>query len=51
MILDPHPKLDSDESEFISNYYGQSMENQSNEGISNMVITHLLKLWDQNKTQ
>ena len=26
MIVDPHPKLDSDESEFISNCYGQSIK-------------------------
>ena len=26
IIVDPHPKLDSDESEFLSNCYGQSMK-------------------------
>ena len=26
MILDPHPKLDSDELELLSNCYGQSMK-------------------------
>ena len=51
MILVPHPKLDSDESELLSNCYGQSMKNQLNEDISKMVLTHLLKRWDQNKTQ
>ena len=51
MIVDPHPKLDSDELELLSNCYGQSMKNQSNEDISKMVLTHLLKRWDQNKTQ
>ena len=50
MIVDPHQKLDSDESEFLSKCYGQSMKNQSNEDISKMVLTHLLKRWDQNKT-
>ena len=50
MIVDPHPELDSDESEFLSNCYIQSMKNQSNGDISKMVLTHILKLWDQNKT-
>ena len=51
MIVDPHPKLDSDESEVLSNCYGQSMKNQLNEDISKIVLTHLLKRWDENKTQ
>ena len=51
MILDPQPKLDSDESEAISICYDQSMKNQSNEVISNMKLTHILKRWYRNKTQ
>ena len=51
MILDPYPKLDSDELELLSKCYGRSMKNQSNENISKRVLTHLLKRWDQNKTQ
>ena len=51
MIVDPHPKLDSDESEVLSNCYGQSMKNESNGNISNTVLTHILKRWDGNKTQ
>ena len=51
MIVDPHPKLDSDESEVFSNCYGQLMKNQSNGDISKMVLTHLLRIWDENKTQ
>ena len=51
MIVDPHPKLDSDGLELLSNCYVQSMKNQSNEDISKMVLTHLLKRWYQNKTQ
>ena len=51
IIVDPHSKMDSDESELLSNYYGQLMKNKSNEDISKMVLTHLLKCWDQNKTQ
>ena len=43
MIVDPHPKMDSDESEVLSNRYGKSMKNKSNEDISKMVLTHLLK--------
>ena len=51
MIVYPHPKLDSDQLELLSNCYGQSMKNQSNKDIANMVLTRLLKRWDQNKTQ
>ena len=40
MIVDPHPKLDSEESEFLSNCYFQSMKNKSNGDISKMVLTH-----------
>ena len=40
MIVDPHPKLDSDELELLSNCYGQSTKNQFNEDISKMVLTH-----------
>ena len=51
MIVDPHPKLDSDESDFLSYCYGQSMKNQSNKDIDKRVLTHILKRWDKNKTQ
>ena len=51
MIADPHLKLDSVELEALSNCYSQSMKNQLNEVISKMVLTHLLKHWDENKTQ
>ena len=51
MIVDPTPKLNSEESDFLSSCYGPSMKNQSNEVISKMVLTHLLKHWDENKTQ
>ena len=51
MIVDPPPILDSDESDFISSCYVPSMENQSNEVIYEMVLTHLLKRWYENKTQ
>ena len=51
MIVDPPQKLDSDESDFLSICYGPSMENQSNEVISKMVLTHLLKRLDESKTQ
>ena len=51
MIVDSPPKFNSDESYVISIFYGQSMEIQSNEVISKMVLTHLLKRWDENKTQ
>ena len=51
MIVDLPPELDSDESDFLSICYGQSMENQSNEVISKMVLTHVLKRWDESETQ
>ena len=51
MIAEPHPKLDSDELELLSNCYGQSMKNESNEDIAKRVLTHILKRWDKNKTQ
>ena len=37
MTVDPPPKLDSEESDFLSSCYSPSMENQSNEVISKMV--------------
>ena len=51
MIVNPSPKLDSDESDFLSSCYGPSIENQSNEVISKMVLTRIFKHWDENKTQ
>ena len=37
MIVDPLPKLDSEESNILSRYFGISRENQSNEAIFDMV--------------
>ena len=51
MVLDPPPKLDSEESNIISGSFGISSENLSNEVLSKMVLTHLLKRWDESKTQ
>ena len=51
MIVDPPPKLDSDESDFLSCCYDPSMENKSNEVISKAVLTHMLKRWYESKTQ
>ena len=51
MIVDPPPKFNSDSSGVLSACYGQSMGNKSNEVISEIVLTHLLKFWDENKTQ
>ena len=33
VIVDPHPKLDSDGLELLYNWYGHPMKNQSNEDI------------------
>ena len=46
MIVYPPPKLDSEESNIISGCFGISSENQSNEIISKMVLTHILNRWD-----
>ena len=51
MIVYSTQKLDSDESYFLSSCYGTSMGNQSNKVISKMVLTHLLKHWDENTTR
>ena len=51
MIVDPTPELDSEESNIISRFFGISSENQTNEVISKMVLTHLLKRWEESKTQ
>ena len=51
MIVDPPPKINSEESDVLSICYGTSMENQSNEVISKMVLTYFFKPWDENKTQ
>ena len=50
-LCEPPPKLNSDESDVLSIFYSQSMENEPNEVISKMVLTHLLKSWDENKTR
>ena len=51
MIVDPTPELSSDESDVLYICYVPSIENQSNEFILKMVLTHLLKRLDENKTQ
>ena len=51
MIVDPPPKSNSYESAFLSICYNQSMENKPNEVISKMVLTHILKCWEESKTQ
>ena len=51
MILDPPQKLDSEESNILSGYFGISSENMPNEVISKMVLTHILMRWDGSKTQ
>ena len=48
IIVGPPPKLNSDESDVLSSCYGPSMENQSDEVISKMVLTHHLTFWGEN---
>ena len=51
MIVDPPPKLDFEESDIIYSSFVISRVNQSNEVISKMVLTHILKRWEESKTQ
>ena len=51
MIVDPPLKLDSEESNIFSSSFGISSERQSNEVISRMLLTHILKRWEDIKTQ
>ena len=51
MILDTPQKLDGEESNIIFSSCDISSENQQNEVISNMLLTHILKGWDESKTQ
>ena len=43
MIVHSPPKLESEESQILSRYFGISRGNQSNEAISKMVLTNPLK--------
>ena len=51
MIVDPPQKLDSEESNIISSSFRISRGKKSNEVISKMVLTHILKHWEESKTQ
>ena len=51
MIVGLPPKLDIKKSKILSSSFDISRGNKSNEVISNMVLTHLLKRWVESKTQ
>ena len=51
MVVDPHPKLHIDDLVILSKCDVPGMKKGTNEGIAKRVLTHLLKRWDQNKTQ
>ena len=51
MIVDPPQKLDGEESNILFCSLVISSENQQNEVISKMVLTDILKRWDEIKTQ
>ena len=51
MILDPHPKLHIDDLVILYKCNVPGIKKGINEVISKRVLTHLLKRWDQNKTQ
>ena len=50
MIVDPPPKMDSEESNIISSYFDISRENKSNEVISKILLNNPLKCWEESKT-
>ena len=51
MIVDPHPNLHIDDLVILSKCNVPGMKKGTNEVIAKRVLTHLLKCWDQNKTQ
>ena len=51
MIVDPHPKLHIDALVIKSKGNVPGMKKETNEDIAKMILTHLSKRWDQNKTQ
>ena len=51
IIVNPPPNPESEESNIISSSFGISRGNQSNEVISKMVLTHILKRWEESKVQ
>ena len=51
MIVDPHPKINIDDLVILSNCNGQAMKKETYEDIAKRILTHILKRWDQNKTQ
>ena len=51
MIVDPHPKLHIDDLVILSECRVPGMKKGTNEDIAKRVLTHILKRWDQNKTQ
>ena len=51
IIVDPLSKLDGEESNILSIYFGISSENHSNEVISKMVLIHILNSWEGINTQ
>ena len=50
MIVEQLQKMDIEELNIDSSYFGISSENQSNEFISKMLLTNLLKRWEESKT-
>ena len=50
MVVDPTLELNGEESNILSSYFDISSENESNEFISNIVLTLILKSWEESKT-
>ena len=51
IIVDSPPKIDSEESYIISSSFGISRGNQSNKDIYRIILSRLLKRWEESKTQ
>ena len=51
IIVDPHPKLHIDDLVIPFKCNVPGMKKETNEDIAKMILTHLLKRWDQDKTK
>ena len=51
MIVDLHPRLHIDDLVLLSKCNDPGIKKGKNKDIAKMILTHILKRWDQNKTQ
>ena len=50
ITLNPSPKLTDQEKRSIANYFGSSHQDQCIEDKTKMILTHILKRWNENKS-